>query len=164
MLMLKWIFIILNLVQSVFSCEPSKPSDPCCPDEDECCDEDVWGVCCRENRNMYIAKFKPTFHQEWVHVCLCTTSIPSIHTRSGMCSPGVKNFFFSNKYLLQFWSHLWEPSGAAGENGSTVLQVDMWWAWRWRLRAIRDITGRGIIPLMTPVSMPSDWRALVVRS
>ena len=85
MLMLKWIFIILSLVKSVFSCEPSKPSDPCCPDEDECCDEDVWGVCCRENRNMYISKFKPTFHQEWVHVCMCTTSIPSIHGRSGMC-------------------------------------------------------------------------------
>ena len=112
--MLKWIFIILRLVKSVFSCEPSKPYDPCCPDEDECCDEDVWGVCCRENRNMYISKFKPTFHQEWVHVCLCTTSVPSIHTRSSMCSPVVIIYFFQLNICFSSEAICENPLGQVG--------------------------------------------------
>ena len=52
MILCGWIVFILQL-GSVFSCDPT-PSDSCCPDEDECCNDGVSGVCCNENKKFYV--------------------------------------------------------------------------------------------------------------
>ena len=89
MILCRWIVLILQ-VQSVFNC-PSEPSDPCCPDEDECCNdvgiygENIWrGVCCKDKYMFYSnIGISPTRSDQ----CLCTTDTTDLW---GVLLPFVK--------------------------------------------------------------------------
>ena len=64
MILCGWIVLILT-VQSVFNCAKD---DPCCPDEDECCN-DGYNGCCTENIRFYAIGTK-------MDECLCTPYYP----------------------------------------------------------------------------------------
>ena len=128
MILCGWIVLILQ-VQSVFNCPPSY-DDPCCPGK-FCCNDGLNG-CCNDNRQFYVPELSA--YTVGDHECVCWPSRRS----SGMCHFNLKMNLVNIVLLIQFWSHLWKPTGATGENGSTVLKVNMWWAWEWRLRAIRE--------------------------
>ena len=115
--------------QSVFNCPPSY-DDPCCPGK-FCCNDGLNG-CCNDNRVFYVPELSA--YTVGDHECVCWPSRRS----SGMCHFNLRMNLVNIVLLIQFWSHLWKPTGATGENGSTVLKVNMWWAWGWRLRAIRE--------------------------
>ena len=77
MVLCGWIVLILQ-VQSVFNCPgvSSPPYDPCCPDEDECCDDvrlsgeyNRRGVCCTDNNRFYAIGSETEKSDQ----CLCTT-------------------------------------------------------------------------------------------
>ena len=86
MILCGWIVLILQ-VQSVFNC-PSEPSDPCCPDEDKCCNDvgkygwNHWrGVCCKDK-----ISFSADLGISPNH-CLCTTNVDDWY---GVMLPFVK--------------------------------------------------------------------------
>ena len=94
MILCGWIVLILQ-VQSVFNCPgvSSPPYDPCCPDEDECCDDvrgplvdggeyHGRGVCCTDNNRFYAIGSETKSDQ-----CLCDTGSNDWH---GVMLPFVK--------------------------------------------------------------------------
>ena len=88
MILCGWIVLILQ-VQSVFNCQSN--SNPCCPDEDECCNdvgrngENRWrGVCCKDKYTFYAnIGISPTRSDQ----CLCTADTADWH---GVMLPFVK--------------------------------------------------------------------------
>ena len=88
MILCGWIVLILQ-IQSVFSCS-SEPSDPCCPVEDECCNDvgryyiyNHWrGVCCN-----YKTSFDTNLGISPSNQCLCTTNVDDWY---GVMLPFVK--------------------------------------------------------------------------
>ena len=91
MVLCGWIVLILQ-VQSVFNCPgvSSPPYDPCCPDEDECCDDvrlsgeyNRRGVCCTDNNRFYAIGSETEKSDQ----CLCTTESNSWY---GVMLPFVK--------------------------------------------------------------------------
>ena len=108
MILCGWIVFILQL-GSVFSCDPT-PSDSCCPDEDECCNDGVSGVCCNENKKFYVPDVGTADE------CLC--SLSSI--RDSMCH--FKNK--TNKYA--YFSSETICLGLRGQLGRMAVLSSRW--------------------------------------
>ena len=81
MILCGWIVLILQ-IQSVFNCS-SEPSDPCCPDEDDCCNDGINGLCCKENSKVYVPDWgKHSLSQSLsLDECMCYLD----KRKDGMC-------------------------------------------------------------------------------
>ena len=86
MILCGWIVLILQ-IQSVFNCS-SEPSDPCCPDEDFCCNDGIEGLCCKNDENWFKIHFEADGFYSSAIQCYCQTPYgtgPQPPTKDSMC-------------------------------------------------------------------------------
>ena len=97
------IVLIFLQVQSVFTCP--KDHDPCCPSENDCCNDghlyDVDGCCKNVWNNFYV----PFYDRHSNYECMCDLN----SRRNGMCYFILRINLINQMFLLSREAHLYFP-------------------------------------------------------